>query len=198
MSDFHLVCRAVLSLRVCHIMTTYQLLLLKNIMNSIPQACLLNDSQLPFLLSYSFIYYAKHCSYYVSFDRKLTSKTGLDICILTTRNLCVQVTGPADGSGAFLLERTGAVQLSHIPSILVESLKWLKAQGACVQQGLNMEICGDKGFGILLQRRPMFSVCRLHLLSHPILFALSSYKWELLSPKEKILLRKKKEDGEFW
>ncbi|NXM36603.1 CAN14 protein, partial [Oxyruncus cristatus] len=26
----------------------------------------------------------------------------------------------------------------------------------------------------------------------------SSYKWELLSPKEKILLRKKKEDGEFW
>lgn len=36
MSDFHLVCRAVLSLRVCHIMTTYQLLLLKNIMNSIP------------------------------------------------------------------------------------------------------------------------------------------------------------------
>lgn len=27
MSDFHLVCRAVLSLRVCHIMTTYQLLL---------------------------------------------------------------------------------------------------------------------------------------------------------------------------
>ncbi|NWZ03250.1 CAN14 protein, partial [Loxia curvirostra] len=26
----------------------------------------------------------------------------------------------------------------------------------------------------------------------------SSYKWELLSPKEKILLRKKKDDGEFW
>ncbi|KFQ75419.1 Calpain-14, partial [Phoenicopterus ruber ruber] len=26
----------------------------------------------------------------------------------------------------------------------------------------------------------------------------NSYKWELLSPKEKILLRKKKEDGEFW
>ncbi|KAJ7414591.1 Calpain-14 [Willisornis vidua] len=26
----------------------------------------------------------------------------------------------------------------------------------------------------------------------------SSYKWELLSPKEKILLRKNKEDGEFW
>ncbi|NXP44002.1 CAN14 protein, partial [Heliornis fulica] len=26
----------------------------------------------------------------------------------------------------------------------------------------------------------------------------SSYKWEMLSPKEKILLRKKKEDGEFW
>ncbi|NXI26136.1 CAN14 protein, partial [Sterrhoptilus dennistouni] len=26
----------------------------------------------------------------------------------------------------------------------------------------------------------------------------TSYKWELLSPKEKILLRKKKEDGEFW
>ncbi|NXV84240.1 CAN14 protein, partial [Atlantisia rogersi] len=26
----------------------------------------------------------------------------------------------------------------------------------------------------------------------------SSYKWELLSPKEMILLRKKKEDGEFW
>ncbi|XP_077637873.1 calpain-14 [Lonchura striata] len=26
----------------------------------------------------------------------------------------------------------------------------------------------------------------------------SSYKWELLSPKEKILLRKKQDDGEFW
>ncbi|KAM6081306.1 calpain-14 [Chlamydotis macqueenii] len=26
----------------------------------------------------------------------------------------------------------------------------------------------------------------------------NSYKWELLSPKEKILLRKKKDDGEFW
>lgn len=35
-----------------------------------------------------------------------------------------------------------------------------------------------------------------HLVSH--VFPLSSYKWELLSPKEKILLRKKKEDGEFW
>lgn len=39
---------------------------------------------------------------------------------------------------------------------------------------------------------------RPHLVSYLLFLTLSSYKWELLSPKEKILLRKNKEDGEFW
>lgn len=105
--------------------------------------------------------------------------------------------GVADGNGTFLAST--AENWTHLTTSHGTQGGRGESHVAEGIVGISIKICRNGDLASFYREGHVLCLEFVATLSQsPHVFPLSSSKWELLSPKEKILLRKKKDDGEFW